>query len=360
MSSTFSPAITVITSTYNWPSVLREAIKTALDQTFSNFEHLIIGDGCTDETEEVVREFNDDRIVWYNLPENTGNQSGVNKVALEMASADWIAYLNHDDLWFPDHLEILVNAFRARDLDMISSLTLSIPPYDRDERSIIGLPKLDSNGQITTNCMTTNVLHTKEAAISAGGWIDWRETTEIPTKNFFRRIRNLRGAYAVVNEITSLKFSSGSRKNCYREKSADEQIFYAKKISEEQDFRYRECMKVLAFGGLNIPPPKIKRPPKPENLPNGWKIEQLRVNHRGLKPMLHGFDAFQDAELICTEQNWIEITEDNRTLILNDPSHRPNPAGVGKKNGWKYFIKLFMPPILVEAIKKIRILVKGL
>ena len=80
-----APKVSVITATYNYPSVLKLAMETALDQSFADFEYLVIGDGCTDETEEIVRGFKDDRIIWDNLPENLGNQSDVNRIALRRA-----------------------------------------------------------------------------------------------------------------------------------------------------------------------------------------------------------------------------------------------------------------------------------
>src|SRR3954453_5561675 len=98
------PRVTIITATYNYSSVLRYAIKSALEQTFQDFEHWIIGDGCTDDSDEVVRSFNDPRLHWHNLPENVGSQFAPNNKGLELARGEYIAYLGHDDIWHPSHL----------------------------------------------------------------------------------------------------------------------------------------------------------------------------------------------------------------------------------------------------------------
>src|SRR5688572_1019424 len=103
-----SPVVSVILATYNWTSVLRYAIRTVLWQTFTDFELLVIGDGCTDDTAEVVASFRDPRIRWHNLPENTGNQAGPNNAGLAMARSEYVAYMHQDDLWLPDHLAVLV------------------------------------------------------------------------------------------------------------------------------------------------------------------------------------------------------------------------------------------------------------
>src|SRR6185436_12496031 len=102
------PLVTVVTTTYDWPSALRVAMESVLAQTFRDFEYLVVGDGCTDGTAALVASFADPRIRWHNLARNSGNQSVPNRAAVEMARGKYVAYLNHDDIWFPNHLESLV------------------------------------------------------------------------------------------------------------------------------------------------------------------------------------------------------------------------------------------------------------
>ena len=105
------PRVTVITPTYNWATVLPYSIGSVLDQTFSDFELLVIGDACTDESAAVVEGICDPRVRWHNLATNTGHQSGPNNEGIRQAAGDVIAYLGHDDLWLPRHLELLLEAF---------------------------------------------------------------------------------------------------------------------------------------------------------------------------------------------------------------------------------------------------------
>src|SRR6476469_8584395 len=106
------PRITVIMATYNWSSVLPYSIGSALDQTFTDFELLVIGDGCTDESADVVRAIDDPRVHWHNLAENAGHQAAPNNDGLRRARGTLVAYLGHDDIWLPHHLETLVAACR--------------------------------------------------------------------------------------------------------------------------------------------------------------------------------------------------------------------------------------------------------
>src|SRR3984893_7629219 len=96
------PIVSVVIATYNRSNVLRCAITSVLAQTFDNFELLVVGDCCTDDTEAVVLSSDDDRVRWHNLLENCGNQYGPNNYGLKHARGRYIAYLGHDDLWHPD------------------------------------------------------------------------------------------------------------------------------------------------------------------------------------------------------------------------------------------------------------------
>src|SRR5580698_4528947 len=102
------PRVTVIIPTYNYAEVLPYSIGSVLRQTFTDFELLVIGDHCTDASESVVSAVADERVRWINLKSNVGHQSGPNNEGLNQARGELIAYLGHDDLWLPHHLELLL------------------------------------------------------------------------------------------------------------------------------------------------------------------------------------------------------------------------------------------------------------
>ena len=103
-----APTVSVITATYNRRAMLRYALQSLLAQDFSDFEAWIIGDGCTDGSEEEVARLGDARLHWLNLPVNGGNQWRPNNEGLQHARGRYIAFLGHDDLWLPWHLSRLV------------------------------------------------------------------------------------------------------------------------------------------------------------------------------------------------------------------------------------------------------------
>ena len=97
------PTISVIIPTYNNASVVKEAIQSVLEQTLSDYEIIVVDDGSTDNTREVVRSFSDKRIR-YVYQENRGRSSARNH-AIGLAQGEYVAFLDSDDLFMPTKLE---------------------------------------------------------------------------------------------------------------------------------------------------------------------------------------------------------------------------------------------------------------
>lgn len=96
--------ISVIIPTYNRAGRIGEAIESVIAQTGRDWELIVIDDGSTDDTEEVVRSFGDDRIR-YVRQENRGVSASRN-VGIEKAKGELIAFLDSDDRWEPRKLEV--------------------------------------------------------------------------------------------------------------------------------------------------------------------------------------------------------------------------------------------------------------
>jgi glycosyltransferase involved in cell wall biosynthesis len=122
------PTVTVITATYNSSRTLAWTIQSVLNQDFTDFEYLIVGDACTDNTAKVVADFADPRIRFVNLPKNSGSQAAPNNHGLDMAQGGWIAYLGHDDLWFPWHLSSLLKTATAHNASFAYGMSAIFSP----------------------------------------------------------------------------------------------------------------------------------------------------------------------------------------------------------------------------------------
>jgi len=121
-----APLVTVITATYNGAATLRSALASLVQQEFTDFEAWVVGDASTDDSAAVVASFGDARLQWTNRTSNSGSQSGPNAEGLRRARGTYVAYLGHDDLWFPWQLSTLVAEARRTDADLVHTLVAII------------------------------------------------------------------------------------------------------------------------------------------------------------------------------------------------------------------------------------------
>jgi glycosyltransferase involved in cell wall biosynthesis len=98
------PKVTVLMSVYNGERFLHESIESILGQTWSDFEFLIINDGCTDNSRDIILSFNDPRIRLVDNLSNIGLTKSLNR-GLQLAQAEYIARQDADDISFPGRLE---------------------------------------------------------------------------------------------------------------------------------------------------------------------------------------------------------------------------------------------------------------
>jgi len=113
----------VIMPTYNQCSFIRRAIKSLFNQTFRDWELIIINDGTPDETEEYIREFlSDERITYLKNENNRGLGYAINQ-GLDKATYDYIAYLPSDDYYYECHLQTLYDELENRDENVVLAYT---------------------------------------------------------------------------------------------------------------------------------------------------------------------------------------------------------------------------------------------
>jgi glycosyltransferase involved in cell wall biosynthesis len=235
-----SPRVSVIIATYNWSSVLPYSIGSVLRQTMENFEVLVVGDGCTDDSEQVVAAIGDPRVRWINLPANTKHQSGPNNEGLRQARGEFIAYLGHDDLWLPHHLEAHVAAIEASGAAMTHSLLLWLNPDDRELWPSIPMPENGSWGP--PSC----TVHRRSVTEALGGWRDYREIDDPPEIDLWRRARDAGFEFAFVPRLTAIKFPASMRRDVYRLTPCHEQAAWSARIASETDLEATLLVQMIA------------------------------------------------------------------------------------------------------------------
>lgn len=108
MKNNFNPLVSIVIPVYNGEEYIKEAIESALNQTYKNIEIIVVNDGSTDNSEKVILGFKDK--VRYFKKENGGVATALN-LAIKKAKGEYISWLSHDDLYYPYKIEKQINEF---------------------------------------------------------------------------------------------------------------------------------------------------------------------------------------------------------------------------------------------------------
>ncbi len=209
-----TPRFSVLLPTHNRSDVVGLAIASALAQSEPDFELLVVCDGCTDTTVDVVRSFADPRIRLLDLPKAPFFGYANRNVALRQARGRLIAYAAHDDLLFPDHLAALGDLLDRSGVDWAYSRPLwvstdgCIVPFGTnlelaDERQDFLLHRntIPSSCVVHTRAALERCGYWPEDSPAGADWILWRRMigTDLPV--------------AYLRQPTTLHFSANWRKS---------------------------------------------------------------------------------------------------------------------------------------------------
>ena len=168
-----APMVSVVIPTYNRASMIARAVRSILTQTFEDWELIVVDDASTDNTEAVVSSFTDPRIRYRKHQVNRGGSAARN-TGIRNARGEYVAFLDSDDEWLPNKLELQVEAFEDSDGDIGLIYTGLINQY-RNEESIELVPKY--RGNLRRNLLIQNVVGStstpmirKDVLVSVGGF----------------------------------------------------------------------------------------------------------------------------------------------------------------------------------------------
>jgi len=146
------PLVSVRIATYQQSKLLIErAVRSVQSQTYKNWELIIVGDHCTDDTEEAIAKLNDARIRYFNLPYRGVYPEDPKQrwlvagtlpanYAVELAQGDWIAPLDHDDEFTHDHIELLVTKALQGRYEVVYGKIKEIDLKDHSETVLFSSP----------------------------------------------------------------------------------------------------------------------------------------------------------------------------------------------------------------------------
>lgn len=159
------PLVSILMPTYNRASYLNEAIDSVLDQTYRNFELLVVDDGSTDNTREVVDSYLSDSRVRYLYKENGGQSSGRN-FGFSHSRGEYICFLDSDNKWLPKKLDICISAaLENPDFDIIYGENIAI---DSDGNELHKIRMRRHSGCITAELLKDNFVTINTATLKRG------------------------------------------------------------------------------------------------------------------------------------------------------------------------------------------------
>lgn len=219
-----APLISVIMATWGRGRHILPSIHSVLGQRFSDFELIVVGDACTDETEAVVAGIADPRLRWINLATRCGSQSAPNNAGIAAARGEVIAYLGHDDIWEPSHLQELARLFRSdAPPDFAVSGMINHLPNGIPGSRIHGLFSDDSAKHkyfFPPSCFA----HRKDVTERIGPWRMPMEIRAPVDEDLLLRAAAADLRFASTGVVTVHKFASAARYLSYVQHRSDEQV----------------------------------------------------------------------------------------------------------------------------------------
>ncbi|MBO9732627.1 MAG: glycosyltransferase family 2 protein [Chitinophaga sp.] len=171
-----TPLVTVFMPAYNGEAYIEKAIQSVLDQSFTNFELLIINDGSTDRTLEIIRKFTDPRI---RLVHNDGNKglTFTRNRGIEEAKGQYIAILDCDDIAMPDRLKAQISFLDSNpDIALCGGQAITIDESGKETGNlnvIAGDKNISPELVFHNTFINSSLIIKRSAMLEAGGYRDF-------------------------------------------------------------------------------------------------------------------------------------------------------------------------------------------
>lgn len=305
-----APAVSVVMSVYNGERYLRESIESVLDQTYRNFEFIIINDGSTDSTREIALSYDDRRVCLIDNKKNMGLTKSLNR-GLQIARGEYIARMDADDISMPDRFEKQIDFLDChRDYAVVGTFLKVI---NENSKTVFTIEKPVHHAEIREflnkdNCIGHGSAMIRRVCLQNVGFYD----ESIEKSQDYELWLRISGNYMLAN-IPEYLYMWRSHKENISEKHRNEQKHYV------------EMIKTRAKGtGETTQAFCTKKP----------KFSVLMANYNNAKYIAEAIQSileqtFKDWELVlvddCSTDNSTEVIEpylkDERIRLLRNKTN---------------------------------------
>ena len=230
MNSSHAPLISIVIPTYNRADLIPKAIQSVFEQTYQNWELIIVDNYSDDGTKEVIDSFKDSRISMLLIP-RTGSVAASRNLGVLHSKGEWIAFLDSDDWWFPKKLSSVVRAIQSNPDLIYHDLQIVSGPNDekssqktrsRKLKDPIFLDLLLNGNDITLSSVTVrktifikvNGMNESPTFFAIEDYETWLRIAKIT--NRFEHIPKTLGAYRLhdgnIGKINNFQYLSNALK----------------------------------------------------------------------------------------------------------------------------------------------------
>lgn len=233
--------ISIIIPTYNSAELLPRAIKSVLNQSFQDFEIIIIDDASTDKTLDVVKKFlkKDNRIKYEKLKKNSGGAAKPKNTGIKISEGEFIATLDADDEWFPSKLAKQLNIFQEsekKNLGFVGcfakhiyieedvELLFKIPRYKNMLRYILARDYLGSGSSIVYKKEVFSKVGGFDENLKSGQDAEMRirlskfydfDFVEEPLLTYYFHKENISSSLSIKERMKDIEYIIKKHKNLY-------------------------------------------------------------------------------------------------------------------------------------------------
>lgn len=232
-----APIVSVIIATYNRSQPLRHAIRSACNSTLGDWEIIVVGDACTDDTAQVVTSFDDPRIRFVNLPSRCGDMSGPHNHGLALARGRYVAFLNHDDLYLPDHLARCVAELESSGADLVwVPCAVAHPKADPTgdwpfSFALIGVPATFEYSPLGLYVASSWVFR-RELAGRVGPWRSPDKLYVVPSQDWLFRAWHSGARLKFLPSVSVILVQAGGRAGSYARRTSTEHDLLAQRLQD--------------------------------------------------------------------------------------------------------------------------------
>jgi len=219
--------ISIILPTHNGGSYIKQSIESVLKQTYSNFELTIINDGSSDNTEEIIKLFSDDRIKYVKNKKNLGLQKTLN-IGINLAEGEYIARIDDDDYWNDeDKLKKQIELFKTNSKLVLVGTGMHAIDGAGNKKFDLILPETDKKirNQILsrTSFIHSSVCFPKKAFLEVGVFDESERIKHVEDHDLWLKFGRIGEFYNIPSCSVTVRFHDNSvigknfRKQQYKE-----------------------------------------------------------------------------------------------------------------------------------------------